>query len=117
MTGGEKILTVRAPPATASDVPPTEGARSGNHVREGEQVVSIDICDTGSGLSNENLLKVFDAFYTTKPPDSATGLGLTVARETIRLHGGILTLEDRNDCSGLRVTISLRRADSFRTLV
>ena len=38
--------------------------------------------------------KIFDWFFTTKPPGEGTGLGLAVSREILQAHGGNLRLED-----------------------
>lgn len=117
MQGEEGTVSVRTFLDTATNLPADEGSRSGNRLREGEEIIAIQISDTGPGLSPDALLRIFDAFYTTKPADAATGLGLTVARENIRLHGGLLKVANREDRSGLQVTISLRKAGGFMTTV
>jgi signal transduction histidine kinase len=110
-------LLVRTMIKAADNVPPDEGARSGNRMRHGDQAVTIEICDSGPGLTGEQLLKVFDAFYTTKPADVATGMGLTIARKIIDLQGGVLEIANRENGSGLRVSILLRKAGMFQTSV
>lgn len=47
--------------------------------------------DTGPGIDAENLEKVFEPFYTTKP--DGTGLGLAISRKIIESHGGTLLVE------------------------
>jgi PAS domain S-box-containing protein len=46
----------------------------------------ISVADTGVGLSNDNIEKIFDAFFTTKP--QGTGLGLAITRSIVGSHGG-----------------------------
>ena len=46
------------------------------------------ISDTGSGISAENLRKLGDLFFTTKPPGKGTGLGLSIAYKIIQEHRG-----------------------------
>jgi signal transduction histidine kinase len=46
----------------------------------------ISVTDTGVGLPNDNIDKVFDAFFTTKA--QGTGLGLAITRSIIGSHGG-----------------------------
>jgi signal transduction histidine kinase len=57
---------------------------------DGKRVV-CEVRDTGSGISAEHLDKIFQPFFTTKPEDKGTGLGLPVAREIVQSYGGQLT--------------------------
>jgi signal transduction histidine kinase len=111
------VLEVRTSLKEAENIPPDEGSRTGNRVRNGDQVIAIEILDNGPGLPEDQLLQAFDAFFTTKPTDVATGMGLTVASKLIDLHGGMMELKNRNDQSGLCVTILLRKAGAFATMV
>jgi signal transduction histidine kinase len=111
------VLEVRTSLKEAENLPSDEGSRTGNRVRNGDKVIAIEILDSGPGLSKALLLQAFDAFFTTKPADVATGMGLTVARKLIDLHGGVLELTNRKDQSGLCVTILLRKASAFATMV
>jgi signal transduction histidine kinase len=47
--------------------------------------------DDGEGLPEEDLGRIFEPFYTTKPEGSGTGLGLAIARRIVRDHQGELT--------------------------
>lgn len=73
-------------------------------VRRDNQV-DVLIQDNGCGISEANLGLIFDAFYTTRPVGSGTGLGLTVARDTARAHGGTLQIDSREG-QGTRVTLT-----------
>jgi two-component system NtrC family sensor kinase len=53
-----------------------------------EQDLWIEISDTGSGISEESLARIFDPFYTTKSEKGGTGLGLSVSYGIIKQHGG-----------------------------
>jgi signal transduction histidine kinase len=55
-------------------------------------VVFCEVVDSGSGIPEEEVKKVFEPFYTTK--DIGTGLGLSVSNHIIDLHGGSLVLEN-----------------------
>lgn len=68
--------------------------------------MSIEIQDNGCGIPEASREQVFDAFYTDRPVGSGTGLGLTVARDTIRAHGGNIRIDSREG-QGTRVTITL----------
>jgi len=54
--------------------------------------VSITVSDTGPGVPPELQEKIFDAFFTTKPPGTGTGLGLAVCRHELRRMGGDIRL-------------------------
>jgi len=66
--------------------------------------VIVSFVDTGSGMSAENLSRVFEPYFTTKP--SGTGLGLLIVRRIVREHGGELSIES-NEGEGLTLTIRL----------
>ncbi|QXH58081.1 sensor histidine kinase [Pseudomonas maumuensis] len=63
----------------------------------------ITILDRGVGLSNPQNL--FVPFYTTKP--NGTGIGLILCRQIAESHGGYLSLENRHEQTGCKVTINL----------
>ncbi len=68
-----------------------------------EPAVRVTIDDRGMGIANaENL---FVPFYTTKPAGS--GVGLALAQQIARAHGGEITLTNREDGEGARATIQL----------
>ena len=60
-----------------------------------DKFVCIDVSDTGRGIKPENLKKVFDAFFTTKPVGQGTGLGLSVSYEIVKKYGGQITVQSQ----------------------
>jgi signal transduction histidine kinase len=70
--------------------------------------VLIRFVDTGGGMSAENLSRVFEPYFTTKP--SGTGLGLLIVRRIVREHGGELSIESGQD-KGLTLTIRVPYID------
>lgn len=50
--------------------------------------VRVTICDTGPGIPDEVRQRLFEPFYTTKPPGKGTGLGLHITHNVIGNHGG-----------------------------
>jgi two-component system, cell cycle sensor histidine kinase and response regulator CckA len=57
--------------------------------------VLLTVSDTGRGIENEQMDKIFDPFYSTKPRDykKGTGLGLSVVKGTVEQHKGYLSVE------------------------
>jgi len=53
-----------------------------------EASVFVSISDTGKGIPEEILKKIFEPFYTTKEPGKGTGLGLSISADIVRKHGG-----------------------------
>src|SRR5207247_2907385 len=66
--------------------------------------VLIRFIDTGSGMSAENLGRVFEPYFTTKP--AGTGLGLLIVRRIVREHGGKLSIQSSQG-KGLTLIIRL----------
>jgi signal transduction histidine kinase len=56
-----------------------------------ERFVQIEVRDNGVGISKENLDRVFDPFFSTRPDGS--GLGLAISYQIIHEHGGFIDLE------------------------
>ena len=54
----------------------------------GRDVVRLEFSDCGVGIPEKVLSRVMDPFFTTKPADRGTGLGLSMSREIIRKQGG-----------------------------
>ncbi len=90
----EKVLTIRT--------------------RHDEKNIYIEISDTGCGIPEENMNKIFDVFFTTKPPHNerkgeepyGTGLGLSSASYYIRQYGGTISVESRVG-EGTKVVIQI----------
>ena len=68
--------------------------------------VDIEVCDTGCGIAPENLGKIMDPFFTTKPVGQGTGLGLSIVRRIVDEHGGRITVDSQVGV-GTSITISL----------
>jgi len=60
-------------------------AKPGNYV-------CVSVADTGTGISTEQMEKIFQPFFTTKAPGKGTGLGLSTSLGIIKHHGGFLTV-------------------------
>jgi PAS domain S-box-containing protein len=90
--GGQLTMAVREHRAT------------GGSGEADENWVEIVISDTGIGISQEDLSKILDPFFTTKP--GGTGLGLPIAQRIIGEHGGQLNIQS-TEGEGTTVVVRL----------
>jgi len=106
------VLTVRTYTKRLTKVGQEVGRRRSDRFRVGDQAVVVEVDDTGCGIPKEAFDQIFDPFFTTKPTGQGTGLGLTVTKHIVALHGGSIELRNRSE-GGVRATIMLRaeRAD------
>ncbi|HMO39592.1 MAG TPA: ATP-binding protein [Saprospiraceae bacterium] len=78
----------------AIDAMPEDGqlriAASANH-----RFVSVEITDNGSGISEEDLTRIFDPFYTTKAIGEGSGMGLDIVKKIVDRHKGSLDVSSR----------------------
>src|SRR5438477_12585911 len=76
-----------------------EGSRTSGVVRirtdSSEKGVRILFQDDGPGISEENLAKIFNPFFTTKEVGKGTGLGLSLSYGIIKEHGGSITAQSK----------------------
>jgi two-component system NtrC family sensor kinase len=86
--GGELILRTRKGPAPG--------------------LVMIEIQDTGVGITEENMKKIFTPFFTTKPIGKGTGLGLAIIYGIVKMHRGQINVQSEPG-KGTTFTITLRK--------
>lgn len=67
--------------------------RVSTELASGGDWVRIRIADEGRGIPPEVLPRIFDPFFTTKDVNQGTGLGLTVAQDVVREHGGRIQVD------------------------
>ena len=60
-----------------------------------KDVVEIKVSDNGNGIPQKILDKIFQPFFTTKPTGQGTGLGLSLAYDIVKAHGGELKVETK----------------------
>lgn len=53
----------------------------------------VSVADTGTGIEQQHLARIFEPFYTTKDPSKGTGLGLATAFGIVKQHGGWLVVD------------------------
>ena len=69
--------------------PSTDRASSTIVVAEDSNELFVEVQDTGPGLDQANLDRLFHSFYTTKP--EGMGMGLAISRSIVEAHGGRLS--------------------------
>jgi PAS domain S-box-containing protein len=74
--------------------------------RSEEKYLNITFADTGCGISEESMQKVFEPFFSTKTKTLSTGLGLSITRGIIEKHGGNIEIESETG-KGTKVVVSL----------
>jgi len=118
------VLRISARPVSGSKFEVSSGEPEiGDHPQRGERIqegavsepetlnfklqtgfIEISITDTGSGISPENMEKLFQPLFTTKT--KGIGLGLTICKNIVEANGGRIEVESRLD-SGTTFTITL----------
>jgi PAS domain S-box-containing protein len=73
-------------------------------VMDAQGFLRVSIKDNGVGIDEKRLGKIFEPFYTTKP--KGTGLGLTICKDLVELHGGRIYIETESG-KGTTITVKL----------
>ncbi|MBI4598063.1 MAG: response regulator [Candidatus Omnitrophica bacterium] len=90
------------------------GSRGQDVFRPGDTAVVCEIADAGVGISKENLSKIFNPFFTTKPPGEGVGLGLPISATIVEGHQGLMQV-DSEEGKGTTVMVILPLAAGRRT--
>ncbi|RMG41989.1 MAG: PAS domain-containing sensor histidine kinase, partial [Methanobacteriota archaeon] len=76
----------------------------------------IKVSDRGFGIAPQNLGKIFQPFFTTKPAGSGTGLGLAISQRIVKEHGGVIKVESRlNKGTTFTVILPVGEPHSLKT--
>jgi signal transduction histidine kinase len=78
-------------------------------MRDGDDMIRVEICDDGPGIPDEIIDRIFTPFFTTKPFGEGTGLGLDLAwRIIVEKHKGNIRVESRPGETKFIVTLPLQ---------
>lgn len=102
--GEEGTLTVRTYGKQLTSIGSNISSTRSESFRVGSNIVIAEIDDTGHGIPEDKIAKIFEPFFTTKPTGIGTGLGLSVVKTIIDLHGATIDLRNLPE-GGARVTI------------
>jgi signal transduction histidine kinase len=72
-----------------------------------EEFVRFEISDTGAGISQENLSKIFEPYFSTK--ETGTGIGLAIVQKIVDVHSGSIDVESKEG-EGTKFTVRLPKA-------
>ena len=59
--------------------------------------IEVKVADNGNGIPQKILDKIFQPFFTTKPTGQGTGLGLSLAYDIVKAHGGEIKVETKEE--------------------
>ncbi len=90
------------------------GGKLGLSAHKGEDEVEISVEDSGVGIPEEDLAKIFEPYFTTK--ENGTGLGLTITFKIVKEHRGEISVSSRQG-QGSVFTISLPVPQKVRRLL
>ncbi len=76
-----------------------------------DNMVSIGITDNGCGISEANINRVFEPFFSTKSERGGTGIGLAMAKRIIEMYGGLVSVDSENN-RGTKFTIKMVAPES-----
>src|SRR5207302_9003720 len=86
----------------------TKGGRLTLRTSQASEGIVVSVSDTGGGIPEEKINRIFEPFYTTKKKGS--GLGLMIVHRIVREHGGQIELESRVDQgTTLRILLPFRQ--------
>jgi signal transduction histidine kinase len=74
---------------------------------DGEAIL-VEVIDSGPGIPPEACKRIYEPFFTTKPPGQGVGLGLSITYSIIRRHGGDITVASQPGRTAFTVTIPVR---------
>jgi len=70
--------------------------------------IEITVVDNGGGIPIKVIDKIFQPFFTTKPPGQGTGLGLSISYDIIKAHLGEITVKTKeNECSEFTILLPI----------
>jgi CheY-like chemotaxis protein len=76
--------------------------------RSDDSTVEIEVRDTGAGIPEELMGRIWQPFFTTKSPDVGTGLGLSISREIVERAGGSIMVESPVKDTGVGTRFIIR---------
>jgi nitrogen fixation/metabolism regulation signal transduction histidine kinase len=101
MPGTGRLTVVSRQSSVLGREPSVDSVRSPS---DGRRSIVVEVTDTGVGMDQEALNKIFEPYFSTKA--TGTGLGLTIAKRNIELNGGTIAVTSQRG-TGTTVTMTL----------
>jgi signal transduction histidine kinase len=76
-------------------------------------MVTIEIWNDGPGISPEIISRIFEPFYTTKPPGQGLGLGLDSVTRIVNKHNGFVTVDSKPGATCFQVRLPIDRTQAY----
>lgn len=86
----------------------TDGGKLTVRISPEDDLVKLEIADTGAGISLENQQKIFEPYFSTK--ETGTGLGLAIVQKVVEMHSGTVDVES-TEGEGTKFTVRLPKAE------
>jgi PAS domain S-box-containing protein len=93
----EKILKIRAYKKMITEIGYKTGYRYTDFFKIGEDMIVVEVADTGKGIPKDVLSKIFEPFFTTKSSNEGTGLGLSIAHMIMERLNGTIDVTSKED--------------------
>jgi len=77
------------------------------------EMVVVEVCNTGPAIPPEIVSRIFEPFYTTKPPGKGLGLGLDSVNRILSKHSGVVTVESAPGATCFQVRLPIERAQAY----
>ena len=105
----EKILTVRVYKKLITEIGYKTGYRYTDFFKIGDDMIVVEVSDTGKGIPKDVQSKIFEPFFTTKSLNEGTGLGLSIAHMIMeRLNGTIDVTSQENQGTTFFIKLQLK---------
>jgi CheY-like chemotaxis protein len=79
-------------PGEIATLPDGRLQRADGHIDADAAYVVVEVADTGVGMNQEVMQRIYEPFFTTKPTGQGTGLGLPVVHGIVQAHGGVIEI-------------------------
>jgi signal transduction histidine kinase len=77
------------------------------------EMVSVEVWNSGPEIPSDIVSRIFEPFYTTKPPGQGLGLGLDSVNRIVSMHAGMVNVESKPGATCFQVRLPIERAQAY----